>query len=489
MRVFLHLKIKMWLKMYNKFNNFKINNSKNEFLFILSFIKNNFFNNFFFNTKNKDFFNFFNLTNFYKYIFHTSFWLKIRVAYYVNNWIYTTNHKRIAVNYFWFVILSGIVGMVLATLMRLEFAYPGVGVFAGDSIQYLSTTTAHGVIMVFFMIMPLLLGAFANFLIPTQLGVHDVAFPRLNSAAFWFLPGGLLMLCQLVCVDRRYQRMNCFNIREIESILKRKFFTDLINTHDHRTLLDKTAMGLRFKTNNINSMNSNLFNFYNYGLEFSPKIRTFNEYFSLNDTSTFSFLTIQSVFFNLINFFNNNVFSLISPLNNLFINNYNLFYSLNLTHNFKYLFLNLSNFFFLFSSTALRYTEITYDQTIHITNLILNFYPALSQGINNLKYIWDFIFVLLFDLTMIDRLFTKFLSNVYNLLTHFLYNSFYFFNINATLSNYGILSFFTINFYDIFMNFFFFNFFFDLFTLFNFSNIINFNFFFYIIILIIFIFF
>jgi len=194
------------------------------------------------------------------------------------------------------------------------------------------------------------------------------------------------MLCQLVCIDRRYQRMNCFNIREIESILKRKFFTDLVNTHDHRNLLDKTAMGLRFKTNNINSMNSNLFNFYNYGLEFSPKIRTFNEYFSLNNTSTFSFLTIQSIFFNLINFFNNNVFSLISPLNSLFINNYNLFYSLNLTYNFKYLFLNLSNFFFLFSSTALRYTEITYDQIIYITNLILNFYPALTQGINNLKY-------------------------------------------------------------------------------------------------------
>ena len=42
----------------------------------------------------------------------------------------------------------------------------------------------HYLLMVFFMIMPLLFGAFANFLIPTQLGVHDVAFPRLNSAAF-----------------------------------------------------------------------------------------------------------------------------------------------------------------------------------------------------------------------------------------------------------------------------------------------------------------
>jgi heme/copper-type cytochrome/quinol oxidase subunit 1 len=59
-----------------------------------------------------------------------------------------------------------------------------VGVLAGDSLQYLSTATAHGVIMVFYMIMPAIFGAFGNFLLPTQLGVHDVAFPRLNSAAF-----------------------------------------------------------------------------------------------------------------------------------------------------------------------------------------------------------------------------------------------------------------------------------------------------------------
>jgi len=102
----------------------------------------------------------------------------------VNNWIYTTNHKRIAVNYFWFVIFSGICGTVLAVIIRLEMAYPGVGILAGDSLQYLSIVTAHAVIMVFFMIMPLLFGAFGNFLLPTQLGVHDVAFPRLNSVAF-----------------------------------------------------------------------------------------------------------------------------------------------------------------------------------------------------------------------------------------------------------------------------------------------------------------
>jgi hypothetical protein len=195
------------------------------------------------------------------------------------------------------------VGMVLATVIRLEFAYPGVGVFAGDSIQYLSLASAHGVIMVFFMIMPLLFGAFANFLLPTQLGVHDVAFPRLNSAAFWFLPGGLLMLCQLVCVDRRYQRMNCFNIREIQSILKRRFFTDLINSKDHHDLMGKTAIGLRYKTNDLSALNGNVALFYNYGIDFTAKSRS-SEYASLIENTTYEFLdqknTSNAYIFNLV---------------------------------------------------------------------------------------------------------------------------------------------------------------------------------------------
>jgi heme/copper-type cytochrome/quinol oxidase subunit 1 len=164
--------------------------------------------------------------------------------------------------------------MSLATIIRLEFAYPGVGVLAGDSLQYLSIATAHGVIMVFFMIMPALFGAFGNFLLPTQLGVHDVAFPRLNSAAFWFLPGGLIMLCQLVCVDRRYQRMNCFNIRELQTILKRKFFTDLVNSNDHHDLLANSMVGLRFKTNSLNFIDNDMLMFYNYGTTRDIKVKS-----------------------------------------------------------------------------------------------------------------------------------------------------------------------------------------------------------------------
>ena len=197
--------------------------------------------------------------------------------------------------------------MVLATVIRLELAYPGVGIFAGDSLQYLSLATAHGVIMVFFMIIPLLSGAFANFLLPTQLGVHDVAFPRLNSAAFWFLPGGLIMLGQLICLDRRYQRMNCFNIREVQSLLKRRFFTDLINSNDHHELLDQTMLGLRFKTNNLNSLNSHLILHNNFGLTPTGKIR-----FLINrETEIFGgalpFLKFDSIAYSVINFFHQKI--------------------------------------------------------------------------------------------------------------------------------------------------------------------------------------
>jgi hypothetical protein len=163
--------------------------------------------------------------------------------------------------------------MSLATVIRAEFAYPGVGVLAGDSLQYLSIATAHGVIMVFFMIMPALFGAFGNFLLPTQLGVHDVAFPRLNSAAFWFLPGGLVMLLQLVCVDRRYQRMNAFNIRELQATLKRSYFTDLLNVKDQREVLNGSMLGLRYKFNSNAASEYDTHLYHAFGPTVAPKLR------------------------------------------------------------------------------------------------------------------------------------------------------------------------------------------------------------------------
>jgi len=207
--------------------------------------------------------------------------------------------------------------MSLATVIRMEFAYPGVGILAGDSIQYLCIATAHGVIMVFFMVMPAIFGAFGNFLLPTQLGVHDVAFPRLNSAAFWFLPGGLIMLCQLVCVDRRYQRMNCFNIRELQGILKRKFFTELVNTSDNHKAMDSTLIGMRHKNNMSNILLYDQSLFYNFDLTTTSKYKNF----TLKPSNVYTYSTSK---FNQTFIVSNYI-----PLNIANLNNpYNFFSSL-----------------------------------------------------------------------------------------------------------------------------------------------------------------
>jgi len=84
------------------------------------------------------------------------------------------------------------------------------------------------------------------------------------------------MLCQLVCVDRRYQRMNCFNIRELQGILKRKFFPDLINNSDHHLLMESSMIGLRFKTNSNEVIRPEQSLFYNFGITNLSKQKNLN---------------------------------------------------------------------------------------------------------------------------------------------------------------------------------------------------------------------
>jgi len=66
----------------------------------------------------------------------------------------------------------------------MELAFPGSPFFKGDSTRYLQTITAHGLSRVFFVVVPILFGGFANFLIPYHVGSKDVAYPRLNSIGF-----------------------------------------------------------------------------------------------------------------------------------------------------------------------------------------------------------------------------------------------------------------------------------------------------------------
>jgi len=127
-----------------------------------------------------------------------------------HKYVWSYDHKIIAKQYMWTSFLFLILGGTLAMLLRWQIAYPNqpVPVIGGllksafffdangaiSPDGYLQLGTMHGLVMVFFVIIPLIVGAFGNYLIPLHIGARDVAFPVLNALSYWlYLPAGVLM--------------------------------------------------------------------------------------------------------------------------------------------------------------------------------------------------------------------------------------------------------------------------------------------------------
>ncbi|HXH12416.1 MAG TPA: cbb3-type cytochrome c oxidase subunit I [Alphaproteobacteria bacterium] len=112
-------------------------------------------------------------------------------------YIFSTDHKMIAKQYLWLGLVMALVGGFTAYLMRWQLAWPETAVVGWGYVEpdfYNALVTMHGTIMVFFVAMPILLGAFGNFLIPLMIGAGDMAFPRLNMMSFWTLLVAALVL-------------------------------------------------------------------------------------------------------------------------------------------------------------------------------------------------------------------------------------------------------------------------------------------------------
>ena len=119
-------------------------------------------------------------------------------------WFYTINHKKLGLLYFVYALVTAIMGSYLATCIRLEMAYPGSPFFNGDSLKYLQVMTAHALIMIFFVVVPIFFGGFANYFIPYHVGSKDVAYPRLNNLGFWIQPCGFLLIAKMGSMRLEY---------------------------------------------------------------------------------------------------------------------------------------------------------------------------------------------------------------------------------------------------------------------------------------------
>jgi cytochrome c oxidase subunit 1 len=123
-------------------------------------------------------------------------------------WFMSTNHKDIGILYLFVSGFAGFIAVAFTVYMRMELMHPGVQYMCLEGARFTAAAasectpnghlwnvliTYHGVLMMFFVVIPALFGGFGNYLMPLQIGAPDMAFPRLNNLSFWLYVTGVCL--------------------------------------------------------------------------------------------------------------------------------------------------------------------------------------------------------------------------------------------------------------------------------------------------------
>src|SRR5262252_6149137 len=125
---------------------------------------------------------------------------------FLRKYIFSEDHKIIGIQFLFSGLIFFLIGGLLALMVRIQIAWPNSNIpilsklfpvswgQRMDPAFYNMLFSMHATIMIFFVIIPLLGGAFGNFLIPLMIGARDMAFPKLNMVSYWMMPPAILIL-------------------------------------------------------------------------------------------------------------------------------------------------------------------------------------------------------------------------------------------------------------------------------------------------------
>ncbi len=219
----------------------------------------------------------------------------------MKKWAYTINHKKLGLSYFIYTLITATLGSYLATCIRLEMAYPGSPFFNGDSLKYLQVITAHALIMIFFVVVPIFFGGFANYFLPYHIGSKDVAYPRLNNLGFWIQPCGFLLIAKMGSMRLEYWTTET----------KTSFFSGLTKVDNFLQQYKYSEIFSNIKKSIINydySRLDKLVEEINEKLKPQKKILEFSEYRKVRDSAILDAQLHKDMKYNL-NIFDENFYS------------------------------------------------------------------------------------------------------------------------------------------------------------------------------------